>query len=150
MSADDENSWLERDKQENPGCSYSSSSSKTCTSSDGKFVCETIKHITRHCPGRQPVNAYYSKNIDDNIPIENSRSGFESFGFGGTDSFGGQFGMFGNILDQLPRLFPGIRFDEEDVGSSVLTPPSAPPHKWNNPNPKLDIKGHVSGPIEKI
>lgn len=149
MSTDDEASWLDRDKEENPGCSYSSSSSKTCTSSNGKFVCETIRHITRHCPGKQPVRAYYSKNVDNDASIEGARSGVEAFGFGDIEGFGSNFGVFGNILNQIPSLFPGIRFDN-DTDISVPPPPPVPPHKWNSANPPSDLKSRVSGPIEKI
>ena len=50
---------IEADKAANTDCQYSTSSSKSCRTMNGKTECETVNRVLRYCPGdRQPCEIF--------------------------------------------------------------------------------------------
>jgi hypothetical protein len=149
---------ISRDRQANPGCHYSSSSSHVCSSQNGSFVCEVLKQIQRNCPGKRPESIFYSKTVDDGakgIPdMPNITADIEKH-FGGLQGGMNPFGMFGDLLGRLPDMFPGFSAElphGDEVPHSSRDFPVIPPHKMDKyknkaENPSFNIR---VGPIEKI
>ncbi|TYZ61960.1 hypothetical protein PybrP1_008980 [[Pythium] brassicae (nom. inval.)] len=50
--SDEEQQLIQRDRDENPGCFYSTALSQSCRSINGDSKCELVKKIFRQCPGR--------------------------------------------------------------------------------------------------
>uniref|UniRef100_K3WU06 Uncharacterized protein n=1 Tax=Globisporangium ultimum (strain ATCC 200006 / CBS 805.95 / DAOM BR144) TaxID=431595 RepID=K3WU06_GLOUD len=50
--SDEEQELIQRDREENPGCFYSTALSQSCRSINGDSKCEIIKKIFRQCPGQ--------------------------------------------------------------------------------------------------
>lgn len=44
--------------KDHPECRHSMSSQKECSSTNGKFACETIRRVFRNCPGLRPEQVY--------------------------------------------------------------------------------------------
>ncbi|KAF4325583.1 hypothetical protein BBO99_00002021 [Phytophthora kernoviae] len=49
--SDEEQELIQKDREENPGCFYSTALSQSCRSMNGDSKCEIIKKIFRQCPG---------------------------------------------------------------------------------------------------
>jgi len=49
---------LQRDREENPGCQYSSTSSQTYQMVNGETVAQRLQRIVRHCKGQAPVEIF--------------------------------------------------------------------------------------------
>lgn len=105
---------IQRDKQQYPDCSYSSSMSESCsTQEDGKFVCEIIKNLSRLCPGENPVTVLSRKETVDNPSSSDSSIQHHSWSSSSSHSswgdidahsiFRGGEGIFGNIFGSSTR-----------------------------------------------
>lgn len=53
---EEENRIICEDKEKNPQCGYSTSSSTSCRTVNGESKCEKIKRIYRNCPGKPQVS----------------------------------------------------------------------------------------------
>ena len=62
------------DMEEHPGCRYSTSASKECSSTNGSFTCETIRRVFRNCPGVRPEQVYDITTKDSGTVAGSSQS----------------------------------------------------------------------------
>jgi hypothetical protein len=168
----EEQDILEKDQKANPQCNYSVNMTKTCRDQNGEFVCETIRHLQRVCPGKKPVTIYnQNKQYSGTDSDRSSDSFFPLFGgFKGQDDRGFEheeffnpfnfaedlmnkfgFGIFGENLQEKPSAphFPQFQlpphYEEKsgtDAGSSLFP--------WKEKKTTPTIKGQVTGPVEEV
>jgi hypothetical protein len=145
---------IDKDKRANPNCTYSISSSQTCsTSQEGEFVCESIRKIHRLCPNKAPTIIFKSKSNE----LSDPSSPENVFG---AESLLKPDDIFGGLLSRrhlFHQIFDGL-FDGSDPffppngHNKNIRPPGTdiPPHKLP-PNKKKELpKGIVDGPVEEI
>ena len=155
---------IESDKTAHPNCSYSTSSSRRCTSVNGDFVCDIFKRIQRHCPGENPAEIFnhketttYNKgHLKSSGDVQNSpHDEFMKQPFFKLP----QEEIFSNSLSPFYRDIIGDIFSPVFPGfPSEKNPPHRhiekfPPHRHTYDG--RDTKGspgniQISGPIEKI
>ncbi|DBA04938.1 TPA: hypothetical protein N0F65_006940 [Lagenidium giganteum] len=99
--SEEEQELIRKDREENPGCFYSTSLSQSCRSINGESKCEIIKKIFRQCPGkpkdlisnRQEVTedehagADFAGDFFNRERMDSQRSEFGDGGFGFFDPF---------------------------------------------------------------
>ncbi len=116
----DFSSVINKDKESNPNCSYTSASQQSCSMVNGDYVCEILKKITRHCPNKRPVDIMKktttekmdkgsmindsNDNFRNNNNFNNQFKDFEEFNKGMVDGFRGVFRMFGG-MDEIFKEF---------------------------------------------
>ena len=102
---------IENDKKQNPKCSYSMSTSESCSSIDGQFVCDILKQIQRHCPNEKPkvIYSFKEKKSDEggHLTPDNDIIGFPQSVF--NDRSMGPFGGFGGIGEIFESINPFMR-----------------------------------------
>lgn len=156
---------IEEDKERTKyRCSYSISSSESCSSADGKFVCEVMKRIQRNCPGERPVTIFSKNEKNDSNESDiaerhqshshshsSSSSHSMDFNSGGGQSsmdfnFGGGGGIFGAGVDPFSFAKKFLEFAEGDAFPPFPrhTPPPPPPnhrlppHHHQPPHRRID------------
>lgn len=170
---------IEKDREQHPDCHYSMSNRTSCSNNEeGKFVCDTMKQIFRHCAGKPAVSIYSSK-----VQQEPGQSDNRGGGPGGfpniPDIFGGFFGSMDrnrpdvghgleDIFDQFqkeinrqfgPGAFQG-RDGRQPLPPRLAPPPAASPYhdaspeddfsgSWNV-DPKKLPRGYLEGPPEDV
>lgn len=165
-----EDELIEEDKRNNPNCGYSQSIQKSCqTNKDNQYLCQTLKRITRNCPGQQGVeifsNTTTSQDPMNNIPKpyqfhEKQFSPFDNNRHDNIDNID-PFAIFDNMMER----FIGdslLNFDKNNINphhrqyqspksydqyKKDVSPFSIPPHKIDN---QVKNNNGISGPIEKV
>jgi hypothetical protein len=77
-SMDQEDEIVRKDKLQYPNCNYSRALSKSCSTKDGAFVCETVKRVTRLCPNQKPVTVYSNSSTTNSKDDDTGNDGFIS------------------------------------------------------------------------
>jgi hypothetical protein len=68
-----EESLIQEDKRQHPQCHYSQSFSQSCNlNKNNEYICETLKRVTRLCPGEKPVDILSSSSSSTD-PMENKK-----------------------------------------------------------------------------
>ena len=121
--------FLDRDRAENPGCTYSTQQSTSCRCVNGDTKCELIKRILRRCPGEQQHKEVFSVREEtegDGVSMGGSMGGSIgsfNFGFSGSHGNGGPSdgmpqhpfgGMFMNPFQMLDEMLRGEGFPNSD------------------------------------
>ena len=175
----EEEEIVRKDKLDHPNCGYSISTSKSCSTRDGIFVCETLKKINRMCPNERPVTVYSNKiktdgkgvdNNDDDLMLspfdlfkELSKSGFPTpieripkqiprLPVEDDIDSGFKFQFGGNGLDDSENgIFKGLlnKFGFGKKKGDGPEPPKPPTGSDNNGQPKPP-SGRRVGPSEDI
>jgi hypothetical protein len=115
-----EDEIVRKDKLLYPNCNYSRALSKSCSTKDGAFVCETVKKVTRLCPNQKPVTVY------SNSSTTNSKEGDT-----GQDGFISPFDLFKEL--NRGGSFAGIDFGGATPPPARRPQPPPPPSQ-----PQLD------------
>ncbi|KAJ0404880.1 hypothetical protein ATCC90586_007830 [Pythium insidiosum] len=97
--SDDEQALIQKDREENPGCFYSTAFSQSCRSINGESKCEIVKKIFRQCPGKKKELISNSKEITEDEHGGDDLVSGDFFNRERMDSrrgdpFGQQFGAF--------------------------------------------------------
>ncbi len=119
----EEEEAIRNDKKSNPQCHYSTSTSKSCTLANGKFVCDTMRRVDRLCPDQPPHNIFARNSNNKN---NNNGQGTPS-----TDDGDDLIKSFFGSMFQGSK-FPGFPSPDDFIGS-----PQPPPERFNN---KLRVK----------
>jgi hypothetical protein len=172
----DEQEIVQKDQQSNPGCNYSTNMSKTCRDENGEFVCETIRHLYRVCPGKKSVMIYNQTKQYSGSDTDKSQNQLELPSiFGGSsgmfdrgDSFNpfdlaedifSRFGFGFSIGDELNRRgghennsphFPNERTNpiQDKSGWGIFS--SGTGKEKPDPLPPVAMKPQITGPVEEI
>lgn len=144
MSEEDISRIVEEDrhKTNNKLCGYSVSSSESCSSNDGKFVCQLIKKVQRSCPGEHPVTIYSrtEKSDGSEADLGDQLKGFGEFEMGDIDPFS----MAKNFFDFYKFPVHG------EHPRSNQAPHRMPRDHKNLPRPLPPSRGEITGPDEEI
>ncbi|GAB9476624.1 hypothetical protein Gpo141_00013686 [Globisporangium polare] len=125
--SDEEQQLIQRDREENPGCFYSTALSQSCRSINGDSKCEIVKKIFRQCPGMSKELISNRKEITEDEhsgelsagdffnrermdPKKREESGFGAFfdPFQREDDFEAQMSPFDFFRQELLRPFEGL------------------------------------------
>jgi len=166
---------IAEDQRKHPGCGYSQSYSQKCSNNkDNEYICETLKRITRICPGEKNVDIFSTSSsssdpFNNNIhkhpnPFGNHKQ-LNPFGNDNIDPFSllenmiekfiGNNGVFDiddnrnnnnpNHHYQLPKSY----HNKKELPFSTI-----PPHKLNdkdyNNQKSNNSNGIIAGPIDKV
>jgi hypothetical protein len=165
---------IAEDQRKHPGCGYSQSHSQKCSNNkDNEYICETLKRITRICPGERNVDLIHSSTsssssdpFNNNIhkhpnPFDKQLSPF------GNDNVD-PFSLFENIFDKFigssgvfdidyNRNNPNHHYQipKSNHNKKELPFSTIPPHKlddkdYNNQKSNHNNNGIISGPIDKV
>lgn len=146
---------IEADRKLHPNCHYSMSNRSSCSNNEeGKFVCDSIKQIFRHCSGQRPVSIYTNKVQQDPSEMNpfSPKGGLFGGGGGGNgppsinDLFGGFFGgpstEHGGIDPELDSIFDQLQKEmERQLGSQQKQSPSFPFAPGNRLHPPSTHRG---------
>jgi hypothetical protein len=157
---------IEQDRKENPGCSYSRSSSESCSlyGAEGKMICDIAERIHRMCPGRAPVdihtkNERREKDSGSFSPLDTQLPWGRVFGMGqvsagndiqqGTPAVPGSSGVLGGgglspFFEDIMESFVGAPTQHaENPGSPRFAPPRSNriPHRQNRDMNALSRRG---------
>eukprot|EP00904_Undaria_pinnatifida_P010102 jgi/Undpi1/6221/HiC_scaffold_20.g08705.m1 len=154
--------------EEHPGCRYSTSASKECSSTNGSFTCETIRRVFRNCPGVRPEQVYDITTKDSGTVAGSSQSPHSGGGGDGEpaherknpkrdrsatrDPFGifppegGLWGgmgspddLIGSIQDKIDRFFKDNPFPHPDAEFFGGNPSAELGWRSNGANPTPDL-----------
>jgi hypothetical protein len=123
--------FIARDREEHPGCSYSTSSETSCHSSNsahgGGLICDTIVKVTRMCPRERPMVIYSKKqsNVDASELEDGGALGLGG-GLGGL--FGGEPGAALGPWSALQDIFGAIDRQEQIPNGGF----GGAPRPWGN------------------
>jgi hypothetical protein len=153
---------IEEDKINNPNCSYSISSSESCSLQNGSnFVCEAITRIMRNCPRETSKEIFRKTETKDQDGLPATDFRLEGKGIFLSPSPTDIFGLFGDFFKDFEDSFNIHKHHR------FSPPPPPPPSNGYAENERSDIiaphskrafgndhnvehRGRIQGPVEKI
>jgi hypothetical protein len=128
---------ISSDRESHPDCSYSTRTSKSCRSINGKMECETVEKVLRFCPDSKGPCEIFSNILRDEPSIDGSgqsdpqlreledhmKNFDQLFGRGGLF---GQFGLGGDPFIGGNRNRRGLPPSDSHREAA----PAPPPHKF--------------------
>ncbi|TMW64944.1 hypothetical protein Poli38472_009111 [Pythium oligandrum] len=91
---DEERELIQKDREENPGCFYSTALSQSCRSVNGDSKCEIVKKIFRQCPGKNRELISNRKEVTEDEHAGEDMTKDDFFNHERMDSRKGDLGSF--------------------------------------------------------
>ena len=118
---------ITEDQKRHPECSYSQSSSKSCrVNAEGKYECETVASVLRHCMGSQPQEIYSSHTTSDGKDPEVQQPEMKKMEDSINDAINHAFGRMPPGLFSFPPLRHPRVTDRESRSEIPLPPHNFP------------------------